>query len=211
MVAGALDEFVEAGAFTTEDEATILTEVEVHVVGGAALVEADDPDVALLHGFQGAGDVDDLGDAGVLGGSGGGFGDDRVQGSGPAFGDDDAIDAGAIGGAEQGAEVVGVFDAVQHQKEAAAGLAMLGVEEVFEGEELPLAEEGDDALMGVGFGVSGELVAGFGGDADVGLAAEVEDGFKARVAAGFALAGDADVVDLANAGSDGLLDGVEAV
>jgi len=92
-----------------------------------------------------------------------------------------------------------------------AGGAGRGVEEVFEGEELALAEEGDDALVGVGFDVAGELVARLGGDADVGLTAEVEDGLETRVAAGFALACDADVVDLANAGADGLLDGVEAV
>ena len=76
VVAGALDEVVEAAAFAAEDEADVLAEVEVGVVGGAALVEADDPDVAFLHGFEGAGDVDDLGDADVLGGAGGGFGDD---------------------------------------------------------------------------------------------------------------------------------------
>ena len=73
VVAGALYQVVEAGAFAAQDQADVLAEVEVGVVGGAALVEADDPDVALLHGFEGAGDVDDLGDADVLAGSGGGF------------------------------------------------------------------------------------------------------------------------------------------
>src|ERR1700679_1936729 len=73
VVAGALDEVMEAGAFAAEDQADVLAEVEVGVVGGAAFVEAYDPDVVLLHGFEGASDVDDLGDANVLAGASGGF------------------------------------------------------------------------------------------------------------------------------------------
>ena len=101
MVAGALDEVVEAGAFAAEDEADVLLEVEVGVVGGAALVEAYDPDVLFLHGLEGAGDVDDLGDADVLAGSGGGFCGDGGEWRGAALGEDDAVDAGAVGGAEE--------------------------------------------------------------------------------------------------------------
>ena len=81
-------------------------------------------------------------------------------------------------------------------------------EEVFDGEELALADDGEDALMGVGAGEAGELVAGLDGDADFGGAAEFDEAFEAVVAA---LAGDADVIELAGAGADGLLDWVEAV
>lgn len=109
MVAGALDQIMQAGAFAAEDQADILAEVEVGVVGGAALVEAYDPDVLLLHGFEGAGDVDDLGDADVLAGAGGGLCRDGREGGGAALGEEDAVDAGAVGRAEEGAEVVGVF------------------------------------------------------------------------------------------------------
>ncbi len=210
VVAGALDEVVEAGALAAEDEADVLAEVEVGVVWGAAFVEADDPDVVLLHGFEGAGDVDDLGDADVLGGTGGGFGGDGREGSGATLGEEDAVDTGTVGGAEESAEVVGVFDAVEREKEAAGG-AGGGVEKVFQGEEFALTEEGDDALVGVGFAVAGELVAGFGADADAFGAAEFEDRVHARVAAGLALAGDADVVEGSSAGAEGLFDGVQAV
>jgi hypothetical protein len=103
---------------------------------------------------------------------------------------------------------VGVFYAVEREEELVAGG---GLEQVFEGEELALAEEGYDALVGVGAAVAGELVAGFGGDADAFGAGEVEDRVHARVAAGFTLSGYADVVERAGAGAEGLLDGVQAV
>jgi len=202
---------VEAGAFAAEDEAGVLAEVEVGVVGCAALVEADDPDVALFHGFEGAGEVDDLGDADVLGCAGGGFGDDGGEWRGAALGEEDAVDASAVGGAEESAEVVGVFDSVEGEEEVVAAGADGGVEEVFEGEELAFAEEGDDALVVVGAGVAGELVAGLGGDADAGGSGGFEDALETRVAAGFALAGDADVVDLARSGAESLFNGVQAV
>jgi hypothetical protein len=49
--------------------------------------------------LEGADEVGDSGDADVLGGSGGGFGDDGGDGRGTAVGEDDAVDAGTIGGA----------------------------------------------------------------------------------------------------------------
>ena len=54
MVTGFLDEVVEAGAFASEDENAVGFEVEVGVVGCAAFVEADDPDVFLLELLEGA-------------------------------------------------------------------------------------------------------------------------------------------------------------
>ena len=208
MVAGALDEVVEAGAFAAEDEAAVLAEVEVGVAGLAAFVEADDPDVGLLHGFEGAGDVDDLGDADVLGGSGGGFGDDGADGSGAALGEDDAVDTGTVGGAEQGAEVVGVFDSVEGEEEAVSAGSGGGVEQVFEGEEGAFAQESDDALVGVGLGVAGELVAGFGVDADAGGAGELEHAIHARVAA---VTCDGDVVQPPGTGPESLFHRMQAV
>ena len=211
VIAGAFDELVEAGAFAAEDEAGVLAEVEVGVVGCAAFVQADDPDVALFHGFEGAGEVDDFGDADMLGCPGGGLGDGSGEWCGAALGEEDAVDACAVGGAEERAEVVGVFDAVECQEEAITGGADGCVEEVFEREEFAFAEEGDDALVVVGAGVAGELVAGFRRDTDAGGAGGFEDAFETRVAAGFALAGDADVVDLSCSGAESLFDGVEAV
>ena len=61
---------------------------------------------------------------------------------------------------------MGVFDAIEREEEAVAAGADGSVEQVFECEEFALAQEGDDALVGVGLAVAGELVAGLGGDAD---------------------------------------------
>ena len=207
-VAGALDQLVQAGAFAAEDEADVLAEVEVGVVGGAALVEADDPDVVLLHLLEGAGEIGDVGDADVLGGASGGLGDDRAERGGAAFGEKDAGDAGAVGGAEESAEVVGVFDAVEGEEEAVAGGVGGSGEEVFEREELALlalANEGDDALMHVSAGVVGEPVAWLGGDADVGGAGELGDAGEFGVAA---LAREDDVVDGGCAGAQRFFDGM---
>ena len=85
---------------------------------------------------------------------------------------------------------------------------LFGSEEVFDGEELALADNGEGALVGVGAGETGELVAGLDGDADAGGAAEFDQALEAFVSA---FAGDADVIELAGTGADGLLDGVEAV
>ena len=62
--------------------------------------------------------------------------------------------------------------------------------------------------MGVCAGEAGELVAGLDGDANAGGAAEFDQALEAFVSA---FAGDADVIELAGTGADGLLDGVEAV
>ena len=99
-----------------------------------------------------ADEVGDAGDADVLGGAGGGLGDGRRDGGGAALGQEDAVDAGAVGGAEQRAEVVRVFNAVEGEEEAVAAgsLARAAGEQVFEVEEGALADEGDGSLVGVG-------------------------------------------------------------
>jgi len=207
MVAGFFDEVVEASAFAAEDEDAVGFEVEVGVVGGAALVEAEDPDVFLLHLLERADEVGDAGDANVLGRSGRGFGNGAGDRGGAPLGDNDAVDSGTVGGAKERTEVVGVFDAVEGEEEAVLTI-LFGCEEIFNGEELALADDGEDALMGVGAGEAGELVAGLDGDADASGAAEFDDALEAFVSS---FAGDADVIELAGTGADSLLDGMEAV
>ena len=97
MVAGAADEIVEARALAAEDEDAVAGEVELVVVGCAALVESDDPEIAILELFEGADEVDDAGDAEMLGCSRAGFDGDGAEGRGAALGEDDAIDACAVG------------------------------------------------------------------------------------------------------------------
>ncbi len=207
VVAGLFDEVVETCAFASEDEDAVGLEVEVGVVGGAALVETEDPDVLLLHLLQRADEVGDAGDADVLGGPGGGLGYGAGDGRGAALGNDDAVYSCAVGGAEEGTEVVGVFYAVEGEEEAVLAV-LFGGEEVFDGEEFALADDGEDALMGVGAGEAGELIAGLDGDADASGAAEFDHALEAFVSA---FAGDADVIELAGTGADGLLDRMEAV
>src|ERR1700722_11688263 len=108
---------MKPGAFAAQHEAAVLAKVEAVVVGRAALVEADDPDVALLHGLKRACDVDHLRDADVLAGSRGAFSDGRVQRSRTALRQHDSVNSGTVGGAEQGAEIVGVFDSIERQEE----------------------------------------------------------------------------------------------
>jgi hypothetical protein len=86
-----------------------------------------------------------------------------------------------------------------------------GGEKVFNGEEFAIADDSEDALVGISAGETGELVAGFKGHTDASGAAEVDEAGDSGIAAGVAaFAGDADVVQLACTGADGLLDGVEA-
>ena len=207
VIAGFFDQVVEAGALAAEDEDTVAAEVVLGVVGRAALVESEDPDVLLLHLLEGADQVGNAGDTDVLGGSGGGFGYGRSDGGGAALGEDDAIDAGAVGGPEQGSEVVRVFDAVEGEEEPVVpGFGWS--EKVLDSKELTLADDGEHALVGIGAGEAGELVPGFEGDADTGFSAELDEAFEAFV---FAFACHADVVELPGTGADGLLDWVEAV
>jgi hypothetical protein len=163
--------------------------------------------VFLLHLFERADEVGDAGYADVLGGSGRGFGYGAGDRGGAAFGDDDSVYSGAVGCAQECAEVVRVFYAVEGKEEAVLAV-FFGGEEVFDGEEFALADDGEDALVGIGAGEAGELVAGLDGDADVGGAAKFDDAFETFVAT---FAGYADVVELAGTGADGLLDGMEAV
>ena len=143
------------------------------VIGGAALVETDDPQIVALEFFKGANEVDDAGDAQMLGGSGAGFHGDRTEWRGTALGEDDAVHAGAIGYAEQGAEVLRVFDAVEGEQQAGSVWAVARrLEEVFNGEKLLRANHGDYALMGGGLGQLRQLLAGFLANADAGLAAD---------------------------------------
>jgi hypothetical protein len=163
--------------------------------------------VLLLHLFEGANEVGDAGDADVLGGSGGGLGDGGGDGSGAALGQDDAVDSSSIGGAEKRAQIVGILDAIEREKEAVLAI-LLRSQEIFDSKELALFDDCQHALMRVCPRGAGELVAGFERYADARGAAELDEALQALVAA---LAGDADMVELARTGTDGLLDRVKTV
>ena len=210
MVAAFAGEIVEAFAFASKYEDAVAGEVEVVVVLGAALVESDDPKIAALELFECADEIDDAGEANVLGCSGAGLYGDRAERGGTAFSEYDAINACAIGDAEKRAEVLGVFNAVESENEAGFGLAVVtedGLVEVFEGEELLRADEGYDALMAFGAGEMRELLAGLGADADAALTAQENE----LVNALGGLAGDDDLVKASTACLERLLNRMNSV
>jgi hypothetical protein len=209
VVAGAADEVVETGAFSAEDQDAVAGEVELVVIGGAALVEADDPEILFLEVFEGADEVDDAGDAEVFGGSGAGFDCYRTDGGGTALGEDDAVDACPVGYAEERAEILRVFDSVEGEEQAAAGgVGRVGSEEVLNGEEFLGANHGDDALVRGGLGEEGELLTGILAHADAGLAKCRDQPFEAEI---FAFAGDDDVVKAAATSLESFFHRVHAV
>ena len=57
----------------------------------------------------------------MLGCAGAGFDGGGAEGSGAALGEEDAIDAGAIGNAEQSAEVLRIFNAIESEDETRGG------------------------------------------------------------------------------------------
>ena len=123
----------------------------------------------------------------------------------------------AFGGAEQRAQVLGVFDAVEGEDET----RLRAFQNVFEIEELAFADDGHDALVGCGLGHTGEGVAGLEAGFDAGFAAEIEELGEAVVllaltwagtgAGTMALTRDAHVVEAAGPGAEGFFDGVQAV
>ncbi len=216
MIAGAANQVVQAGSFTSEDDYGIGREVIAVVILGAVLIEADDPEMVLFEGFEGANEVNDAGDPEMLGGAGRGFDGDGAQRSGAAFGEEDAIDTGALGRAQKRAEVLRIFHPVERQHEAGRGL-LAGrrfrcCEQIFQSEEVALAHDGDDTLMGRGLGDSGKSLAGLGTDRDGGFPAQGSDGGETRILPTTeTLGGDTDMVEAAGPGAQSLFDRVKAV
>jgi hypothetical protein len=207
MVAGLLDQVVQPSAFTSQYKDAIGLEVELGVVRRSALVESKNPDMLLLHLFERADKVSDTSNADMLRGSRGGLrhcGRDRGR---AAFRQDDSVDSGPVGGAKQRAKVMWILDAVERKEETMSSLFSVG-QKVFNAEKLTFPDDCQHALMGIGAGDPGELVAGFERDTYACGAAELDQPFKAFVAA---LAGHAYMVKLARTGTDSLLDRVKTV
>jgi hypothetical protein len=177
VVAGAADEIVQAIAFASEDDYGIGREIVPVVTGSSALIEPYAPEVLLFELFEGADKVDHAGDADVFGGSGGGFHGGGADWGGAALGEEDAVDSGGIGSAEERAEILGVFDAVEGEQKAGFGSS----EKVFEVEELARTNNGNNSLVAGGFGQPGELFFGLEAQADGLFAGCVDDFLQALV------------------------------
>ena len=117
VIAGAPDEIVQASALAAKNDDEIAGEVELVVVGGATLVEADDPEIALLKLFKGADDVDDACDAEMLGCTGAGFESNGTKRRGAALSENDTVDTGTVGDTKQRAEILRIFDTVEGEDE----------------------------------------------------------------------------------------------
>ena len=94
---------------------------------------------------------------------------------------------------EEGSEVVGVLDSVQSKEEPVLAV-LFRSQQVFHPKELPFFYHCQNALMGIGAGKPGELVARLHRYANASGAAECDELFQPLVPA---LTGDTDVVELA--------------
>ena len=189
-----------------EHDGAVHVVVKFVVALRAALVEADSPDIAFFQLVQRARDVGDARDRQMLRGPGGSFDHGARQPDGAAFGNDDAVGAGAVGGANQRAQVVRVFHAVEHDQEAVLAVALLQ-QRVHVG-ILLAAGDGDDALVGVGVGGAVKLLARQEADLHAAGAAVVDQALHPLV---MALAGDAHVIKAARARLQRLADRMNAV
>jgi hypothetical protein len=150
MIAGAANEIVQPCALAAENENAVAGEVELVVVGCAALVETDDPEILALEFFKGANEIDHAGNAEVLGCAGTGFDGDGAEGRGAALGKYDAVDACSVGYPEERAEVLRVFHAVKCEQEpgCTGGGRGIGRKQVLNGKRLLPVNVRDNSLVG---------------------------------------------------------------
>jgi hypothetical protein len=140
-------------------------------------------------------------------GSGGGSGDGVCEARGAAFGNYDAMRAGRQSCTDDGAEVVGVFNAIEENDEADLTFGLVGASEnVFESCGGSGSGHGDYALMLAGAGEAIQLAAIFEADGDAALAGKLDDLFNAGILAAL---GDEDAVE-GGAGFESFADGVNA-
>jgi hypothetical protein len=102
---------------------------------------------------------------------------------------------------------VGIFDTIE-SKEEPVPVWLVGSQQVLNSQKLPLPNDGQNALMCICPGKSGELVPGFKRHADAGRPAEFDQPLQAIVST---LSRHADMIKLPGTGTDGLLDRVETV
>ncbi len=88
--------------------------VERVVTLGAALVQPHDPQIFVFQFFQRPGDVGHFSDGKVLAGAGGCLDHCRGHARRTAFRDHHSVGAGGVGGAKNRAQIVRVFNSIQH-------------------------------------------------------------------------------------------------
>jgi DNA-binding transcriptional MerR regulator len=166
----------------------------------AALVEAVDPVAGLFQIVDGAVYVGHLDYREVGECSGGGAGYYVGEAGGAAVWDDHAGGAGGVRGADDGAQIVGIFNAVEHDMQTARGDG--GFEcRVFFGRA-----QRDYALMIGASGGAIELFAGFETHRNGAFAAQFDDFLKARAGGAF---DDEDALQ-GTRGAEGFPDGMDS-
>jgi hypothetical protein len=208
MIAGTAHEIVETSALAAKDNNKIAGEIELVICRRAAFVETDDPEIAALELFERTNEVDNTGDAEVLGGSGTGFDGGRTERSGAALGEKDAVDARAIGNAKKSAEVLRSSTPSSARRRRAGDLRVDRARKILEREKLLRTDKRDDALVSGGFRDEGELLARPFKDAKTCVAASCDEADEAVIVA---LSGDENMIEAAAAGLESFRDRMQAV
>ncbi len=211
MIAGLADKIVQSGAFAAQNQDAVAGEVETVVVGGAAFVQTDDPEILPLQVFERAHQVDNARDAQMLSGAGACFHGYRAQWGGATLRQHHAIYARSVGYAQKRTQVLRILHAVQGKDEPGTLVAIdvAGrLEQIFDGEKLLWLHDGNYALVPCRSGKLGQLFAGFLTDAHASLAAFGHQLFQAHI---LPFARYQDVVKTPPPGSKRFLDRVDAV
>ena len=129
-----------------------------------------------------------------------GLGSDFGDRGGAAVGQQDRVGTGGMGRADDGAQIVGIFDAVEQDEKLSGGrkLRELGV--------TLAGGESDDALVGSGFAGAVESLPRLIAHGDIGLFGEVDDELDLGAAGTF---GDEDSFD-GLTGAERLGDGMDS-
>lgn len=195
-----LDELVETCAFGTENEDGAVGEIGLGVRGRGAFVESVNPEAGLLELIKSAADIGDAGYGEVLEGAGSRTGDSFGERGRTALRDNHGIRTDGVGRANDGAEVVGIFDTIEDDEE----MGIAG-----NGREVDIAvssAECDNSLMRDAAGGAVEGFAGLEADGDLGSAAEIDNFLNTGAGAAF---GDEDLIEGAG-GAEGFPDGMNA-
>jgi hypothetical protein len=173
----------------------------------AALIQTDNPEILPLQLFQGTHQVHHAGDAQVLGCAGACFDGNRAQRGRTALGEYDAVNPSAVGDAQESAEILRVFHAVEGEQQA-GNSGPLRQEKVFDGQELLRVNHGHNALVSGVLGKLRQLLAGFLANGDATLAAESDETRQTLVVP---LASHQKMVEAPAAGFECLFDRMDAI
>ena len=115
-----LHALVQAFAFAAEDKRGGGVVSDLIVDSGGAFVEAVDPEPGSLELFERLSHVDDASDGKIFECAGGSFGDGFSERRRAALGNDNGCSSGSMRGADDGSEIVRIFDAIEEDEQLRA-------------------------------------------------------------------------------------------